>query len=145
MAHICQSIPLDGPHHLHKTIVALQESLPYSRRFAYISVCLNQEHQYKLVCCLIFMALICICRLFWVTCNVLFMLLYILSIIMRKKIDNRIRVLIENGIATQHRSMFVIVGDKARDQVNYYYKVKYTILMKHFLYAVYVQRCFTPI
>ena len=35
----------------------------------------------------------------------------------RKKIDNRLRVLIENGVQTGHRSMFVIVGDKARDQV----------------------------
>lgn len=36
----------------------------------------------------------------------------------RKKVDNRIRVLIENGVHTGHRSMFVIVGDKGRDQVN---------------------------
>jgi len=36
---------------------------------------------------------------------------------MRKKIDNRIRVLIENGVAQGKRSMFVVVGDKARDQV----------------------------
>ncbi|KAI5695531.1 hypothetical protein M8J76_006253 [Diaphorina citri] len=35
----------------------------------------------------------------------------------RKKIDNRIRVLIENGVITGHRTMFVIVGDKGRDQV----------------------------
>ncbi len=35
----------------------------------------------------------------------------------RKKIDNRLRVLIENGMATGHRSMFVVVGDKGRDQV----------------------------
>ena len=35
----------------------------------------------------------------------------------RKKIDNRIRVLIENGVALRHRSFFVIVGDKGRDQV----------------------------
>ncbi|XP_022238453.1 RNA cytidine acetyltransferase-like [Limulus polyphemus] len=35
----------------------------------------------------------------------------------RKKIDNRIRVLIENGVVLGHRSMFVIVGDKGRDQV----------------------------
>ena len=34
-----------------------------------------------------------------------------------KKIDNRIRVLMENGITTGHRSMFVVVGPKARDQV----------------------------
>ncbi|VDM39591.1 unnamed protein product, partial [Toxocara canis] len=35
----------------------------------------------------------------------------------RTKLDNRIRILIENGVAKGHRSMFVIVGDKARDQV----------------------------
>ena len=37
----------------------------------------------------------------------------------RKKVDNRIRVLIENGIALRHRTMFVIVGDKGKDQVNF--------------------------
>lgn len=37
----------------------------------------------------------------------------------RKKVDNRIRVQIENGVAQQHRSMFVIVGDRGRDQVTY--------------------------
>ena len=37
----------------------------------------------------------------------------------RKKIDNRIRVLIENGVALRHRSFFVIAGDKGRDQVIY--------------------------
>ncbi|KAK9959106.1 hypothetical protein ABG768_011186 [Culter alburnus] len=35
----------------------------------------------------------------------------------RKKVDNRIRVQIENGVAQHHRSMFVIVGDRGRDQV----------------------------
>ena len=35
-----------------------------------------------------------------------------------KKVDNRIRILIENGVQTRHRSMFVIVGDKGRDQVS---------------------------
>ncbi|KAL1506350.1 hypothetical protein ABEB36_005733 [Hypothenemus hampei] len=35
----------------------------------------------------------------------------------RKKIDNRIRVLIENGIKLGHRTLFVVVGDKAKDQV----------------------------
>ena len=34
-----------------------------------------------------------------------------------KKIDNRIRVVIENGVQEKHRSMFFLVGDKARDQV----------------------------
>ncbi|KAF6202384.1 hypothetical protein GE061_004783 [Apolygus lucorum] len=35
----------------------------------------------------------------------------------RTKIDNRIRTLIENGIKLHHRTMFVVVGDKGRDQV----------------------------
>lgn len=35
----------------------------------------------------------------------------------RKKIDNRLRVLIENGVSEGHRSMFVVVGDKGKDQV----------------------------
>ncbi|ETN81931.1 putative ATPase DUF699 [Necator americanus] len=36
---------------------------------------------------------------------------------MRTKIDNRIRTLIENGVAKGHRSMFAVVGDKGRDQI----------------------------
>uniref|UniRef100_A0A6J0SQ24 RNA cytidine acetyltransferase n=1 Tax=Pogona vitticeps TaxID=103695 RepID=A0A6J0SQ24_9SAUR len=35
----------------------------------------------------------------------------------RKKVDNRIRVLIENGVAERHRTLFVIVGDRGKDQV----------------------------
>jgi len=35
----------------------------------------------------------------------------------RREIDNRIRTLIESGIKQGHRSMFVVVGDKAQDQV----------------------------
>ncbi|XP_064600007.1 RNA cytidine acetyltransferase-like [Liolophura sinensis] len=35
----------------------------------------------------------------------------------RKKIDNRLRVLIENGVAQKHRTMFVVIGDHGRDQV----------------------------
>ncbi|MED6264294.1 N-acetyltransferase 10 [Characodon lateralis] len=35
----------------------------------------------------------------------------------RKKVDNRIRVQIENGVTLQHRTMFVVVGDRGRDQV----------------------------
>ncbi|XP_020097537.1 RNA cytidine acetyltransferase 1-like isoform X2 [Ananas comosus] len=38
---------------------------------------------------------------------------------MRKKVDDRIRTLIENGVKLRHRSMFIIVGDKSRDQVVY--------------------------
>ena len=36
---------------------------------------------------------------------------------MRKKVDARIRTLIENGVALRHRSMFVVVGDAGREQV----------------------------
>ncbi|PKA51042.1 UPF0202 protein [Apostasia shenzhenica] len=36
---------------------------------------------------------------------------------MKKKVDNRIRTLIENGVKLKHRTMFVIVGDKSRDQI----------------------------
>jgi N-acetyltransferase 10 len=35
----------------------------------------------------------------------------------RKKVDERIRTLIENGMRQRQRSMFVIVGDKSRDQI----------------------------
>lgn len=35
----------------------------------------------------------------------------------RVKIDNRIRTLIENGANVGHRSLFIIVGEKSRDQV----------------------------
>lgn len=35
----------------------------------------------------------------------------------RKKVDNRIRILIENGVAERHRTLFVIVGDHSKDQV----------------------------
>jgi N-acetyltransferase 10 len=37
--------------------------------------------------------------------------------IMRIKLDNRIRTIIDNGIVSRHRSMFIIIGDKARDQI----------------------------
>lgn len=36
---------------------------------------------------------------------------------LRRKVDNRIRVLVENGVALRQRTLFVIVGDKSRDQV----------------------------
>ena len=35
----------------------------------------------------------------------------------RRKVDNRIRVVIENGVAAKQRSMVVVVGEKGRDQV----------------------------
>lgn len=36
---------------------------------------------------------------------------------MRKKVDSRVRTLVENGVKTKTRSLFVIVGDRGRDQV----------------------------
>lgn len=38
----------------------------------------------------------------------------------RKKLDNRIRVQIENCIQTNHRSFFVLVGEKAKSQVGFF-------------------------
>ncbi|GAB2220812.1 hypothetical protein Droror1_Dr00008485 [Drosera rotundifolia] len=35
----------------------------------------------------------------------------------RKKVDDRIRILINNGVKTRHRSMFVIVGDKWGERI----------------------------
>ena len=35
----------------------------------------------------------------------------------RKKVDPRIRALIENGVKENHRSLFVLVGDHGKDQV----------------------------
>lgn len=43
---------------------------------------------------------------------------------MRKKVDNRVRTLVENGVQSKTRSFFVIVGDRGRDQVvNLHYMV----------------------
>ena len=35
-----------------------------------------------------------------------------------KKVDGRVRTLIENSVAQRHRCMFIVVGDKGRDQVS---------------------------
>lgn len=43
--------------------------------------------------------------------------------------DDRIRTLIENGVKLRHRSMFVIVGDKSRDQiVNLHYMLSKSVV-----------------
>ncbi|KAK4790574.1 hypothetical protein SAY86_017878 [Trapa natans] len=48
---------------------------------------------------------------------------------MRKKVDERIRTLIENGVKTRHRSIFVIVGDKYRDQIlNLHYMLSKAVI-----------------
>lgn len=36
----------------------------------------------------------------------------------RKKIDNSLRILVENGVAKKHRSLVVVVGDHGKDQVH---------------------------
>lgn len=36
---------------------------------------------------------------------------------MRKKIDKKIRILIENSIKAHHRGMIVLIGDRSRDQI----------------------------
>ena len=48
---------------------------------------------------------------------------------MRKKVDSRIRTLVENCHKLRQRSMFVIVGDKGRDQVvNLHYMLSKTVV-----------------
>eukprot|EP00891_Asterochloris_glomerata_P009605 jgi/Astpho2/9605/Aster-03877 len=48
---------------------------------------------------------------------------------MRKKVDNRIRTLVENCVKLRQRSLFVIVGDKGRDQVvNLHYMLSKTVV-----------------
>ena len=35
----------------------------------------------------------------------------------KKKLDSRIHTLIQNGVKTGHRSFFVVVGDRGKDQI----------------------------
>ena len=44
--------------------------------------------------------------------------LYFIIKMVRKELDRRIRTLIESGVKQGHRSMFVVLGDKAQDQVS---------------------------
>lgn len=53
----------------------------------------------------------------------------------RKKIDNRVRTLIENGVTTGHRTMFIVIGEKARDQASEKLKSQLTRLQFFNLYA----------
>jgi N-acetyltransferase 10 len=57
---------------------------------------------------------------------------------MRKKIDDKIKILMENAIHLNERSMFVIVGDRGRDQVIKYYIVIFPLDSKPslFLYKI---------
>jgi N-acetyltransferase 10 len=36
---------------------------------------------------------------------------------LRKKVDSRVRTLIENGVQTRHRTLMVMIGEKGRDQI----------------------------
>ncbi|KAL2531341.1 UPF0202 protein [Abeliophyllum distichum] len=48
---------------------------------------------------------------------------------MRKRVDERIITLIQNGVKNRHRSLFVIVGDKAREQmVNLHYMLSKSVV-----------------
>ena len=35
----------------------------------------------------------------------------------KKKVDSRVRTLIENGVKANHRTFFVVVGDRGKDQI----------------------------
>ena len=46
---------------------------------------------------------------------------------MKKKVDQRIRTLVENGVKLRQRSVVVVVGDRGRDQVvNLHYMLSKT-------------------
>ena len=48
---------------------------------------------------------------------------------MRKKVDARIRTLVENGVKNNERTMFVLVGDRGRDQiVNLHYMLSKAVV-----------------
>lgn len=48
---------------------------------------------------------------------------------MRKKVDSRIRTLVENCVKLRQRALLVVVGDKGRDQVvNLHYMLSKTVV-----------------
>jgi len=47
---------------------------------------------------------------------------------MKKKVDSRIRTLIENAIKMRQRGILVIVGDRGRDQVLFFSLTKHSHL-----------------
>ena len=48
---------------------------------------------------------------------------------MRKKVDSRIRTLVENGVKLNERTLFVVVGDNAREQiVNIHYMLSKAVV-----------------
>lgn len=49
---------------------------------------------------------------------------------MRKQLDPRIPILINNNVKQNHRSFIVLVGDKGRDQVGIPLFLKYIHLLK---------------
>ena len=51
---------------------------------------------------------------------------------MRKKIDSRIKILIENAQKLRQRGIFVIIGDRGKDQV----KIIFNLGCKPLLYDV---------
>lgn len=60
----------------------------------------------------------------------------------RKKIDNRIRTLIENGVTAGHRTMFAIVGDKGRDQVILFIILYMHTINNNFLVILLILGCY---
>ncbi|RXG60292.1 RNA cytidine acetyltransferase [Armadillidium vulgare] len=41
----------------------------------------------------------------------------------KRRVDNRVRILIENGIASGHRSLFIVVGERCQEQVIYLHHI----------------------
>lgn len=60
----------------------------------------------------------------------------------RKKVDDRVRTLIENGVKTHHRSLLVLVGDHGKDQsIQVYFLSKPTTCEQHSLNGHAVSSC----
>ena len=53
---------------------------------------------------------------YWDYIDILFAFVYRIRMV-QKKVDSRIRTLIENGVKTNHRSFILMIGDRGRDQV----------------------------
>ena len=44
---------------------------------------------------------------------------------MRLKVDNRIRVVLENAATSGHRAFVVLIGEKSKDQVKFHWNDVY--------------------
>ena len=70
---------------------------------------------------------------------------------MKKKVDSRIRTLVENCVKLRQRGLFVLIGDKGRDQVvNLHYMLSKAVVKARpsvlwcYKKDLYLSRCVKP-